>query len=252
MPCYTSRRLASGCLAQPARAQPARAHPVPGLSAPGLSTPSFYRGVVGWVLGFQGFMVVGFKGPTPTFPAPRFSKEPIIYRSGNKYADLKLRMGPSESRCQSSSVPKNCGRASGVWSGARSARLTLGNRAHRVAFGCPAHLKKSRSRIAFQKKRARPGGIRGAGNPSPSPHPGDSRLLRRVPKKLGAGWRQGDRAGECPGRTQAVGLKEWWAGLQLAKRASEFTAAGRRSGFPNELHPKFELAKPMTGCKISA
>jgi hypothetical protein len=46
-------------------------------------------------------------------------------------------------------------------------------------------------------------------------------------------------------RTQAVGLKDWWAGLQLAERASGFTAAGRRAGLPNELHPKFELAEPM-------
>jgi hypothetical protein len=36
-------------------------------------------------------------------------------------------------------------------------------------------------------------------------------------KQGGAGWRQGfhwyERAGKHPARTQAVGLKEWWAGL---------------------------------------
>jgi hypothetical protein len=50
-------------------------------------------------------------------------------------SDLKLQMGPSESSSQSSRVPKVCGWASEVWSGVRSARLTLGIRAHRVAFG---------------------------------------------------------------------------------------------------------------------
>jgi hypothetical protein len=37
-------------------------------------------------------------------------------------------MGTSKSSCQSSRVQKNCGRASEVWSGARSARLTLETR----------------------------------------------------------------------------------------------------------------------------
>jgi hypothetical protein len=71
-----------------------------------------------------------------------------------------------------------------------------------------------------------------------------------------AGWRQGfrwcERAGERPERTQAVGLKEWWAGLQLAERASEFTAAGSRAGLPNELHPKFESAKSTAVPKLSS
>ncbi len=53
----------------------------------------------------------------------------------------------------------------------------------------------------------------------------------RVPKKR-------------PERTQAVGLKEWWAGLPLAERTSEFTAAGRRAGLPDERHPKLKLAEP--------
>jgi hypothetical protein len=117
------------------------------------------------------------------------------YRTVNMYSDLKLRMGPSESSCRSSRAPKFCGRASEVWSGAQSARLTLGTRAH--------------------------GG------------------------RLEAGFRWYERAGERPVRTQAVGLKEWWAGLQLAERASELTAAGRRAGLPNELHPKFESVEPM-------
>ncbi len=43
-----------------------------------------------------------------------------IYRNYYKYSDHKLRMGPSESSFQSSRVPKVCGRASEVWSGARS------------------------------------------------------------------------------------------------------------------------------------
>jgi hypothetical protein len=64
------------------------------------------------------------------------------YRSGNKYSDLKLRMCPSESSCQSSRIHKNCDRASEVWSGARSARLTLGIRAHRVALKRSARSKK--------------------------------------------------------------------------------------------------------------
>jgi hypothetical protein len=34
----------------------------------------------------------------------------MTYRSGNKYSVLKLRMGTSESSCQSTRVPKNCGR----------------------------------------------------------------------------------------------------------------------------------------------
>ncbi len=70
-------------------------------------------------------------------------KLPTVYRSGNKYSDLKLRMGLSESSCQSSLVPKNCDRASEVWSGARCARLTLGIRAHRVSFARSARSKKT-------------------------------------------------------------------------------------------------------------
>ena len=72
---------------------------------------------------------------------------------------------------------------------------------------------------------------------------------------LGAGWRQGfrssGRAGERPERTQAVGLKEW-AVMQLAERASEITAAGRRAGLPNEVHPKIELAKSMAVPHLSS
>jgi hypothetical protein len=74
---------------------------------------------------------------------------------------------------------------------------------------------------------------------APDPDPGKNG------GRLEAGFRWYERAGERPERTQAVGLKEWWAGLQLAERASELTAAGRRAGLPNELHPKFELAEPM-------
>jgi hypothetical protein len=39
-----------------------------------------------------------------------------VYRSCFKYSDGKLRMGPSESSCQSSRVPNVCGRASEIWS----------------------------------------------------------------------------------------------------------------------------------------
>ncbi len=60
-----------------------------------------------------------------------------------------------------------------------------------------------------------------------------------------AGFRWCERACVCHERTHAVGLKEWWAGLHLAERASEFTAAARQAGLPNELHPKFELANSM-------
>ncbi len=123
------------------------------------------------------------------------------YRSGNKYSDLKLRMGPSESSCQSSRVPKNCGRASEVWSGARSTRLTLEIRAHRVAFG----------RSARSKKKVPSQNI----------------------QKVGAGWRQGsrryERAGERPERTQAVGLKEWWACNWLSERVSLQPPADKRA-----------------------
>jgi hypothetical protein len=51
------------------------------------------------------------------------------YRNYYKYSDHKLQMGPSEPSSRSSRVPKVCGRASEVWSGARNARLTLGTRA---------------------------------------------------------------------------------------------------------------------------
>ncbi len=58
--------------------------------------------------------------------------------------ELKLRMGTSESNCQSSCVPKNYVRASEVWIGARSALLTLGiQRAHRVALERSSRAKKS-------------------------------------------------------------------------------------------------------------
>ncbi len=60
-----------------------------------------------------------------------------------------------------------------------SARLTLGTRAHRVAF----------------KRSAR-----------------SQKIVPSKKKNLGAGWRQGLRWYERPGheRTQAVALKEWW------------------------------------------
>jgi hypothetical protein len=74
----------------------------------------------------------------------------LVYRSGNKYLVLKLRMGMSESSCQSSRVPKMCDRASEDWSGARSALLNLGiQRAHRVAFGRSARAKKSKRQTIF-------------------------------------------------------------------------------------------------------
>jgi hypothetical protein len=77
-------------------------------------------------------------------------------------------------------------------------------------------------------------------------------------KKVGAGWRQGfcwyERAGERPERTQAVGLKDWWAGLQLAERASDFTAAGSTHAVvrckSNQLQPPGdERACPMSSIR---
>jgi hypothetical protein len=83
---------------------------------------------------------------------------------GNKYSDLKLRMGPSESSCPSSRFPKKCGRASEVWSGARSARLTLRTRAHRGAFGRSARSNtKSFKKRKTQKKLGQVGGRVSAG-----------------------------------------------------------------------------------------
>jgi hypothetical protein len=62
-------------------------------------------------------------------------------------------------------------------------------------------------------------------------------------------WRQGlrwyERAGERHGRTHKVLLKEWWVGLHSAERESDFTAASRRAGLPDELYPKSELAEPI-------
>jgi hypothetical protein len=55
---------------------------------------------------------------------------------------------------------------------------------------------------------------------------------KKLLKKFGSGWRQGFRwlrAGERHERTQAVTLKEWWAGLHSAEQESEFTAADRRA-----------------------
>ncbi len=71
----------------------------------------------------------------------------LKYRNYFKYSDHKLRMGPSESSFQSSRVPKVIGRASKIWSGARSARLTLGTRAHRAAFRRSARSKNVRQKL---------------------------------------------------------------------------------------------------------
>jgi hypothetical protein len=75
-------------------------------------------------------------------------------------------------------------------------------------------------------------------------------------KNWGSGWRQSfrwyERVGELHESTQAVALEEWWAGLRLAERESEFTAAGRRMGSPNKLHPKFELAESMAVPNLSS
>ncbi len=72
---------------------------------------------------------------------------------------------------------------------------------------------------------------------------------RNLSKKVEGGWRQGfrwyERAGKRHECTQAVGLKEWWAGLHSVERESEFRAAGRRAGLPNELYPEFESAESM-------
>ncbi len=61
-----------------------------------------------------------------------------------------------------------------------------------------------------------------------------------------------ERASERHERTQAVGLKELRADLHLAERESEFTAAGRRAGLSNELHPKFDLAESMAVPNLSS
>ncbi len=88
-------------------------------------------------------------------------------------------------------------------------------------------------------------------------------FLLKIIQKVGAGWRQDfrwyERAGERPERARAAGLTEWCAGLQLAERASEFSAAGRelaclmncirnlswpsqwRFQIPARIHPKFIL-----------
>jgi hypothetical protein len=70
--------------------------------------------------------------------------------------------------------------------------------------------------------------------------------------RLEGRFRWYERAGERPERTQAVGLKEWWAALHSAERDSEFTAAERRAGLPNELHPEFEFAKSMAVPNLSS
>jgi hypothetical protein len=51
---------------------------------------------------------------------------------------------------------------------------------------------------------------------------------------------------------RAEELKEWWAGLHSAERESEYTAADRRAGLSNELHPKFELAESMAVPNLSS
>jgi hypothetical protein len=40
--------------------------------------------------------------------------------------------------------------------------------------------------------------------------------------------------------------------MHSAERESEVTAAGRRAGLPNELHPKLELAKSMAVPNLSS
>jgi hypothetical protein len=53
-----------------------------------------------------------------------------------------------------------------------------------------------------------------------------------------------DRASAMNAHKQCA-LKEWWAGLHLAERESEFTAAARQAGLLNKLHPKLELAESV-------
>jgi hypothetical protein len=72
-----------------------------------------------------------------------------FYGNFFKYSDGKLRMGPSKSSCQSSRVPKKCGRASEVWSGARSALLTLGFQ--RAQFGRSARSKITKRLTIFEE-----------------------------------------------------------------------------------------------------
>jgi hypothetical protein len=175
-------------------------------------------------------------GSTQGEASPAASGVATIYRSCHNYSDLKLRMGPSESSSQSSNVPKSCGRASEVWSGARSALLNLGiQRAHRVAFGRSARSKKT----------------------VPSKN-------KNFPKKVVAGWRRGfcwyERAGERHERTQAVGLGFGGrACIWLSERASLQPPANERAwpmssiriiSWPSQwrfqisaqIHPKYKLA----------
>ncbi len=112
----------------------------------------------------------------------------FVYRTVNMYSDLKLRMGPSELSFQSSRVPKVCGRASEVWSGARSARPTLGIRAHRVAFGRSARSKK--------------------------------KFLQKQKSKRRQVFRWYERACVCHKRTQAVGLCLGGRAFMQSERAS--------------------------------
>ncbi len=139
-------------------------------------------------------------------------------------------MGPSESSCQSSRVPKNCGR--------------------HPKFGAERELRASTwgfaSRLDAPRVQKKP--------------------FLLTQKKVRAGWRQGfcwyERAGERPERTQAVGLKDcncncncnWLSERVYSRRVDtrrcalqikSDTAAGRRAGLPIEIHPKFESAEPM-------
>jgi hypothetical protein len=113
--------------------------------------------------------------------------------------DHKLRMGPSELSFQSSRVPKICGQASEVWSGARSALLNLGLRAHRVAFGRSARTRKTRS----------------------------------FKKNVGAGRRQGfrwsERATLCAFPKKRSGKKKSVEGRLRAKRAERVKRSGLAS-----------------------
>jgi hypothetical protein len=85
------------------------------------------------------------------------------------YSNGKLRMGPSELSKQSSRAQKVCGWASGVWSGVRS---HPGDPARSLRRIWALRVFKQKLIIFLpqpSRRTKRPGGLRGAGSPAPSP-----------------------------------------------------------------------------------
>jgi hypothetical protein len=168
--------------------------------------------------------------------------ESHTYRSRHNYSDLFGWAHPN--RVLSQAVfQKVAARASEVWSRARSALLNLGiQRAHRVAFGRSARSKQTKRLTIFLAAhtgrthwphippRATRGAPRGRQSRPQPLLPQCGRKERNPPSR--AGFR--------------------WAALHSAERANEFTAAGRRAGLANELHPKYKLAKSMAVPNLSS